>query len=212
MSSAALRPKRAFYRAQGLVIRGLRPYGLWGHPQSARPEPPGAAARPWEGCPGTSGKFQAAPCEPTGGPRCRCVVRGASRPPRSPVTHQGRQAVRREAGAPELRGVRHTAGQGQSGRAARAPSQPRGTRYSPEVEAAAFPGPAALPLAVAHEARGSGARRQRAERRRHHGASAGGGIRRAGLRHWDAYGPGAPADLGHLGTWGACAGDRKSVV
>ena len=37
MSSAALRPKRAFYRAQGLVIRGLRPYSLWGHPQSARP-------------------------------------------------------------------------------------------------------------------------------------------------------------------------------
>lgn len=137
-----------------------------------------------------------------------CGAGGASRPPRSPVTHQGRQAVRREAGAPELRGVRHTAGQGQSGRAARDPSQPRGTHYPPEVEAAAFPGPAALPLAVAHEARGSGARRQRAERRRHHGASAGGRIRRAGLRGWGACGPGAPADLGRLGTWSACAGKR----
>lgn len=40
-------------------------------------------------------------------------------PPRSPVTHEGRQAVRREAGAPKLHGVRHTVGEGLSGGAAR---------------------------------------------------------------------------------------------
>lgn len=35
----------------------------------------------------------------------------------SAVTHERRQAVRREAGAPELRGVRHTGWEGLSGTA-----------------------------------------------------------------------------------------------
>lgn len=85
-----------------------------------------------------------------------------------PVTHEGCQAVRREAGAPKLRGVGHAGGEGLSGRAARGaprtPTSPR-TPHSLEVEAAAVPLPASLPFAVAHEAGRLGARWQRAERR-----------------------------------------------
>lgn len=84
---------------------------------------------PGEGAQPPSGKPHTAPFHPARGPPRRRAARGLRGPPGSPVTHEGRQAVRREAGAPELRGVRHTAGEGLSGgpahRAARVPGAPR---------------------------------------------------------------------------------------
>lgn len=60
-----------------------------------------------------------------------------------------------------------------------APPEPRAPRHSLEVEVARAPVLASLPLAKAHEARGPGARRQRAKRRRqrrrrHHDTTASG--------------------------------------
>ncbi|KAK2120755.1 hypothetical protein P7K49_002141 [Saguinus oedipus] len=50
-------------------------------------------------------------------------------PPRRPVTHEGREAVRREVGAPKLRGVGHAGGERLSGGAARgAPRTPTSPR------------------------------------------------------------------------------------
>lgn len=151
------------------------------------------ATEPREGCPDPSGESRPPPSTAravrTAGTGC-----WAARPAREPVTHEGRQAVRGKAGAPQLRGVRHAVGEGLSGgaarRAARAPGAP--TRHSLEAEATRALGPIRLLLAVAQEARGPGARRQRAEghrerRRRSHGTCASpgpgtGGHSRADLR------------------------------
>lgn len=86
----------------------------------------------------------------------------------STVTHESRQAVRREAGAPELRGVCHTGREGLSGtapaRCAPAPHIP--TPHSLEVEAATVPVSTTLRLTVTHEAGRARAWRQNAKRRR----------------------------------------------
>lgn len=200
MSSAALRPKRV---CQGTRAghQGLRPYGLSGDTSVCATTASLGQLQGRGRCPGTSGKFQAAPGST--GVRAACGAGSPPRPPRSPVTHQGRQAVRREAGAPELRGVRHTAGQGSQAPAARDFAAPGDPLPAPEVEAAAFPRAAAL-LAVAHEARGPGpaaACREAAAPWRLGGrtdpagrASGLGRLRARGARRSGApRGPGAPA-------------------
>lgn len=79
ISSAVLRPKRAFYRAQGLVTSCPRP---WNHPQSclthSRPRRRAnlrtTAAKLGEGCPDPlppRGESQTAPLDLIGGPHCR---------------------------------------------------------------------------------------------------------------------------------------------
>lgn len=88
-------------------------------------------------------------------------------PTPSAGTHECRQAVRREAGAPELRGVRHTGREGLSrlgARCAPAPHIPR--PHSLEVEAAAVPVSAVLRFTVAHKAGRARAWWQNAQRRR----------------------------------------------
>lgn len=64
------------------------------------------------GCPDTPppGGIPDRPLDLLGGLHCRKGCWGLPGPPRSPATHEGRQAVRREAGAPKLRGVGHTVG------------------------------------------------------------------------------------------------------
>lgn len=89
-----------------------------------------------------------------------------------------------------------------------APPAPRAPRHSLEVEVARASVLAALPLAIAHEARGPGTRRQRAERRRqrrrHHGSTARGGppSRRARRR------PRAPAPEQGPGAGGGASPER----
>lgn len=110
MSSAALRPRRASWGWGGVTVCA-RPVT----PNLPDPEPPRIPGRSrGDSLLGASRKGARTLGDP-------------HRPPRrgSPVTHEGRQAVGREARAPQLRRVRHAAGGGEgtvSGPAAAPPA------------------------------------------------------------------------------------------
>ena len=93
ISSAPLRPNRAFCWEQGIVTNPAQDPGPTGH--SKLPYP-GNAIRTTATGRGRVASYQLSPIPST-------------------VTHEPRQAVRREAGAPELGGVRHTGWEGLSG-------------------------------------------------------------------------------------------------